>query len=98
MTSDRLIAALGHAVGAIWGDLLTIVQHDLFEAAVRSAGEDARENLAIFLQVQHPPTTDSGRDRVSLSLTALVASGVKTRSVCGTILAPLKYWLGHAVV
>jgi hypothetical protein len=63
MTSDRLIAALGHAVGAIWGDLPTQLQHDLFEAAVRSAGEDARDKLAIFLHMHHPRTTDGSRKR-----------------------------------
>src|SRR5262245_5801928 len=41
----------------------TEVQHDLFEAAVRSAGEDAREKLAIFLHAQHPRTTDGSRER-----------------------------------
>jgi hypothetical protein len=63
MTSDRLIAALGHAVGATWGDLPAGVQHELFEAAVRSAGEDAREKLAIFLHAQHPRTTENNRKR-----------------------------------
>jgi hypothetical protein len=40
------------------------VQHDLFEAAVRSAGRGAREELAVFLHRRHPRTTDgedSGR-------------------------------------
>lgn len=63
MTSDRLVSALGHAVGEIWGDLSTEVQHDLFEAAVRSAGEDAREKLAVFLHARHPRTTESARRR-----------------------------------
>jgi hypothetical protein len=39
------------------------VQHELFEAAVRSAGEDAREKLAIFLHAQHPRTTENNRKR-----------------------------------
>jgi len=62
MTSDRLIAALGHAVSAIWGDLPTEVQHDLFEAAVRTAGDGIREKLAIFLHTQQR-TTDGDRER-----------------------------------
>ena len=63
MTSDGLVSALGHAVGVVWGDLPTQVQHNLFEAAVRSAGEDAREKLAIFLHARHPRTTYGGRER-----------------------------------
>jgi hypothetical protein len=47
----------------MWGELPSDVQHDLFEAAVRSAGEDARERLAIFLHAQHPRTTDGGSER-----------------------------------
>ena len=58
MTSDELVTALGRAVAAVWGELPTEVQHDLFEAGVRSAGEAARENLAIFLHHQHPRTFD----------------------------------------
>jgi hypothetical protein len=58
MMSDELMAALGRAVAAVWGDLPADVQHDLFEAAVRSAGEGARNKLAIFLHLQHPRTLD----------------------------------------
>ena len=56
MTSDELSTALGRAVAAVWGDLPAKVQQHLFEAAVRSAGEGARDKLAIFLHQQHPRT------------------------------------------
>ena len=58
MTSNELKAALGQAVAAVWGELPAEVQRDLFEAAVRSAGEGAREKLAIFLHQQHSRTLD----------------------------------------
>jgi hypothetical protein len=58
MTFDELVTALGQAVAAIWGELPTEVQHDLFEAAVGSAGQAAREELAIFLHQRHPRTSD----------------------------------------
>jgi len=58
MMSDELMAALGRAVAAVWGDLPMEAQHDLFEAAVRSAGEGSRNRLAVFLHMQHPRTID----------------------------------------
>lgn len=58
MTSDDIITSLGHAVAAVWGELPAAVQHDLFEAAVRSGGEGARDRLAVFLHSQHPRTLD----------------------------------------
>ena len=61
MTSDELVTALGRAVAAVWGELPTEVQHDLFEAAVRLGRETAREDLAIFLQQRHPRTSDGER-------------------------------------
>ncbi len=61
MASNDLMAALGHGAAAIWGRLPTEVQHELFEAAVRSAGENTREPLAIFLHKQHPRTADGAR-------------------------------------
>lgn len=61
MASNELMAALGHGTAAVWGRLPTEVQHELFEAAVRSAGENTREQLAIFLHKQHPRTADSDR-------------------------------------
>jgi hypothetical protein len=57
MTTDQLTKALGRAVTAVWGELPADVQHDLFEAAVRSAGAGAREKLAVFLHRQHPRTS-----------------------------------------
>jgi predicted outer membrane protein len=38
-------------------------QHDLFEAAVRSVGEGARQDLAPFLHWQHPRTIDGDKPR-----------------------------------
>ena len=63
MPSDKLIKALGHAAAAVWADLPPGAQHDLFEAAVRSAGESAREPLAVFLHGQHPRTLDGDKPR-----------------------------------
>ena len=48
MTSDELTTALGQAAAKVWGQLPAYIQHDLFEAAVRSAGKDAREELAVL--------------------------------------------------
>ncbi len=56
MTSDELMAALGRAVAAAWGDLPKDVQRELFEAATRSAGSGARGELAKYLHDQHPRT------------------------------------------
>jgi len=56
MASDGIMTALGRAVAARWGDLPKSVQKDLFEAAVRLAGNDAREKLAAYLHEQHPRT------------------------------------------
>ena len=56
MTSDELVTALGRAVAAVWGELPTEVQHNMFEAAVRAAGRGAREELALFLHQRHPRT------------------------------------------
>jgi hypothetical protein len=63
MPSDELIKALGHAVAAVWGELPAGAQHDLFEAAVRSVGEGARQELAAFLHWQHPRTLDGDQRR-----------------------------------
>ena len=63
MPSDELIKALGHAVAAVWGELPAAAQHDLFEAAVRSVGEGARQDLAAFLHWQHPRTLDGDKPR-----------------------------------
>jgi hypothetical protein len=63
MPSDELIKALGHAVAAVWGELPAGAQQDLFEAAVRSAGESRREQLAAFLHRQHPRTLGGDKTR-----------------------------------
>ena len=57
MPTDKLIAALGEAVAAVWGKLPAEVQQTLFEAAIGSAGEGSREKLAIYLHDRHPPTS-----------------------------------------
>jgi hypothetical protein len=56
MTLDEIMAALGRAIAARWGDLPKRVQQDLFEAAVRAAGNGAREELAVYLHQQHTRT------------------------------------------
>ena len=56
MASDEIMTALGRAMAANWGDLPTCIQKNLFEAAVRSAGKNAREKLAAYLHQQHPRT------------------------------------------
>ena len=63
MPSDELIKALGHVVAAVWGELPAGAQQDLFEAAVRSTGEEARAELAAFLHRQHPRTLDGDKPR-----------------------------------
>jgi hypothetical protein len=64
MPIDKFITALGEAVAAVWGTLPGEVQKALFEAAIGSAGEGAREKLAIFLQGRHPrtPSDKPGRE------------------------------------
>ena len=55
--ADDLTHALGTAITTMWSRLPTNVQHELFEAAVKSAGEGVRERLAIFLHHRHPRTS-----------------------------------------
>jgi hypothetical protein len=55
--------SLGHAVAAVWADLPAGAQHDLFEAAAKSAGDGAREALAVFLHAQHPRTLEGDKAR-----------------------------------
>jgi hypothetical protein len=57
MPTDKLKAALGEAVAAVWGRLPTEVQQALFEAAIGSAGVGSREKLAIYLHGRHPRTS-----------------------------------------
>jgi hypothetical protein len=61
MPTDNLKTALGEAVAAVWGNLPAEVQQALFEAAIGSAGEGAREKLAIYLHDQHPRKPLSGQ-------------------------------------
>jgi hypothetical protein len=56
MPPDKLKTALGEAVAAVWGQLPAEVQQALFEAAIDSAGEGSREELAIYLHARHPRT------------------------------------------
>ena len=56
MPTDKLKTALGEAVAAVWGQLPAEVQQALFEAAIDSAGEGSREELAIYLNDWHPRT------------------------------------------
>jgi hypothetical protein len=63
MTSDEPIKLLGHAVAAVWADLSAGTQQRLFEAAVRSGGEGARERLAVFLHGQHSRTLEGDQRR-----------------------------------
>ena len=56
MPTDKLKAALGEAVAAVWDKLPAEVQQALFEAAIGSAGEGSREKLAIYLHDRHPRT------------------------------------------
>ena len=61
MTSEKLTKALGRAVAAVWGDLPTSVQHELYESAVRMSGSGTREQLAVFLHHRHPRTFGDGK-------------------------------------
>jgi len=58
MASHEITTALSQAIAASWGDLPAEIQHKLFEAAVKAAGENAREALAVFLHHQHPRTIE----------------------------------------
>ena len=57
--TDRLSKALGQAMVHCWSRLPRDVQHDLFEAAVRSEGEAIRQQLAIYLHGTHARTIGS---------------------------------------
>ena len=50
MTSDELVTALGRAVAGSWSALNNEAREILFEAAVRTTGEQGREQLATFLR------------------------------------------------
>lgn len=58
-TSERLSHVLGEAVVRIWSHLPQEVQHDLFEEALASHGQETRSQLAVFLHDKHPRTCAS---------------------------------------
>jgi hypothetical protein len=61
--STELFLALGRAASKIWSGLPQEAQHQLFEEAISSQGEDLRQPLAIFLHQKHSRTTDSIKAR-----------------------------------
>ncbi len=58
MPSNEIMTALSQALATSWSDLAPEVQHKLYEAAVKAAGENAREELAIYLHHKHPRTIE----------------------------------------
>lgn len=56
---ETLSRALGQAVARCWSNLPQEHQQELFEAAVRSAGETIREPLAVFLHGKHERTANA---------------------------------------
>ena len=65
-TPTDLFLALGRAASKIWSNLPQEAQHQLFEEAISSQGEDLRQRLAIFLHQKHSRTTDSIKARAIL--------------------------------
>jgi hypothetical protein len=61
MPTDKLKAALGEAVAAVWGKLPAEVQEALFEAAIGSVGEGSRGKLAVYLHAGHSRTMPSDK-------------------------------------
>jgi hypothetical protein len=59
VTPDEISRALGRAVARCWSNLPQDVQHELFEAAVKSEGEASRQHLAVFLHDEPPRTQDA---------------------------------------
>ena len=55
---NEIFRALGEAVAKAWSSLPQDLQHRLFEEAVRSQDGAMRSRLAVFLQRQHPRTSD----------------------------------------
>jgi len=62
-TKEQVYRALGESVARIWSRLPQDIQHHLFEGAVASQGESARQQIAIFLHGRHPRTADSMKAR-----------------------------------
>jgi hypothetical protein len=58
-TTELLSRALGKAVARCWSSLPQDIQHDLFEAAVISEGENIRHQLAVYLHGEHHRTLDA---------------------------------------
>jgi hypothetical protein len=54
--AEKLARALGEAVARCWNSLPQEIQHNLFEAAVRSEGEIIRRQLALYLNEKHART------------------------------------------
>jgi hypothetical protein len=54
--TSELEGALGQAVARCWSALTPETQHTLFEAAVLSAGEAIRQELALYLHGKHQRT------------------------------------------
>jgi hypothetical protein len=57
----KLSQALGQAVARSWSDLPQDIQQKLFEAAVTAAGEQVRQQLALFLHGKHARTVEQKR-------------------------------------
>ena len=64
--TTELFLALGRAASKIWSSLPQEAQHQLFEEAISSQGEELRQRLAIFLHQKHPPIADSIKARAIL--------------------------------
>ena len=62
-TQEQVTGALGRAVVKIWSRLPHDIQQHLFEETVRSEGESARQQVAVFLHHKHPRTSDSIKAR-----------------------------------
>jgi hypothetical protein len=57
----KLSQALGHAVARSWSDLSQDIQQKLFEAAVTAAGEQVRQQLALYLHGKHARTVEQAQ-------------------------------------
>jgi hypothetical protein len=62
-SKEQVFRALGESVVRIWSHLPQDIQHHLFEGAVTSQGESARQQIAVFLHGQHLRTSDSMKAR-----------------------------------
>jgi hypothetical protein len=60
---DRMARMLGHGLVQVWSRLPQDFQQEVFEAAVKSEGEEVRSQVAVFLHHRHDRTTDSLRSR-----------------------------------